>query len=93
MAERLTSKSVEFAFPFMLGGIDGLQPAGVYEVETVEEQIDGLSFMAYRRLSTTIVLRSDGRSMRSRQITEIDPTDLAAALERDARTSLASPKS
>lgn len=93
MVERLTSKSVEFVFPFLLGGVDGLQPAGVYEVETVEEQIDGLSFIAYRRLSTTIALRPGVSSMRVRQITEIDPTDLAVALERDASASVGSPKS
>ena len=90
MVERLTSKSVEFVFPFVLGGVDEQQPAGIYVVETIEEQIDGLSFVAYRRLSTTIALRSGGKVMHARQITEIDPVDLAAALERDATASLAS---
>lgn len=91
MVERLTSTSVEFVFPFLLGGVDGQQPAGVYEVETVEEQIDGLSFIAYRRLSTTIALCPGGRATHVRQITEIDPADLATALERDANASLGSP--
>jgi hypothetical protein len=90
MVERLTSKSVEFAFPFVLGGIDGLQPAGVYQVETIEEQIDGLSFVAYRRLSTTIALRAGSKTMHVRQFTAIDPADLAAALERDATACLGS---
>ena len=87
MIERQTIKSVEFAFPFALGGVDGSLPAGIYEVETIEEQIEGLSFVAYRRLSTTIVLRSAGMANRGRQITAIDPGDLAAALERDEQAS------
>lgn len=89
MVERLTLTSVVFAFPFVLGGVDEEHPAGVYEVETVEEQIDGLSFIAYRRLSTMIALRSGGRSMHVRQFFAIDPADLAAAIERDAKASRA----
>jgi len=93
MAERLTCKSVEFAFPFALGGVDGQQPAGVYQVEIVEEQIDGLSFIANRRLSTMIALRPGGKAMRVHQFTEIDPEDLAVALEKDARAFAGNAKS
>jgi len=84
MVERLTINSVEFAFPFVLSGMDGPQPAGTYEVQTVEEQIDGLSFVAYRRVSTMITPCTGSKATNVRQITEIDPTDLAAALKRDA---------
>lgn len=84
MAERLTSKAVEFVHPFELDGADGLQPPGIYDVETVEEQIEGLSFVAYRRVSTTIALRAGTTATLARQLTTIDPADLAAALERDA---------
>lgn len=87
MAERLTRKSVEFVHPFELGGVDGLQPPGIYDVETVEEQLDGLSFVAYRRVSTTIALRSSNIVILSRQLTMIDPADLTAALEKDADAS------
>jgi hypothetical protein len=82
MEERSHRTSVEFVHPFRLDGVDGLQPAGSYEVETVEEQIAGLSFVAYRRRSTTITL--PGPTILSRQLVEIDPTDLAQALSRDA---------
>ena len=47
-----------FLHPFSLAGVEGEQAAGTYAVETVEEPIEGLSFVAYRRLSTTIVLPS-----------------------------------
>lgn len=85
MDERLTRKPVEFLHPFLLDGVDGMQPPGTYEVETVEEQLGGLSFVAYRRVSTTITLH--GPTALSRQLTTIDPADLAAALKRDAEAS------
>ena len=81
MGERTTHKSVEFVHPFQLAGVDGKQPPGTYDVETVEEQLDGLSFVAYRRISTTIALH--GYTTATVQLNTIDPADLAAALERD----------
>lgn len=82
MEERSHRMSVQFVHPFRLDGVDGLQSAGSYEVDTVEEQIAGLSFIAYRWISTTISLR--GPTNLSRQLVKIDPTDLAEALSRDA---------
>ncbi len=86
MFERTTRTAVEFHNAFELEGIKGLQPAGTYDVETVEELIAGLSFEAYRRVSTVITLRSTNAAIVSRQQSMIDPADLAAALERDAKT-------
>ena len=79
--ERSTRNLVRFLHPFQLGGIEGVLPPGSYEVETVEEQLEGLSFVAYRRVTTTITV--PGPTALSRQLTEIDPKDLAAALEKD----------
>lgn len=84
MTERMIRSSVEFIHPFTLSGADGWQPPGVYDVETVEEQLEGLSFVAYRRVFTTIALSGANKASLSRQLTMIDPADLAAALERDA---------
>lgn len=84
MRERTTHRSVTFLHPFSLVGIEGEQPAGTYAIETVEEPIDGLSFMAYRRVSTTIVLPSQANATRCRQVETIDPRDLEAAEKRDA---------
>ncbi len=87
MPERTTHSSVNFLHPFSLAGVDGVQPAGTYAIETVEETLDNLSFVAYRRISTTIVLPAVGSPSRQRQVVTIDPQDLEAALERDARSS------
>ena len=70
-----------FKHPFSLKGVDGMLPAGDYRVLTDEELIDGLSFLAYRRVATMIfplAVRSDLSGMFT-----IDPQDLAAAQEQD----------
>jgi hypothetical protein len=81
--ERITSKTVCFRYPFKIAGAEGEHPAGIYTVETTEEPIGGLSFIAYRRVSTTIVLASRSFGPAARQVVTIEPADLDAALERD----------
>jgi isopentenyl diphosphate isomerase/L-lactate dehydrogenase-like FMN-dependent dehydrogenase len=82
MDERVTSRAVTFVRPLSLNGIDGELAAGSYTIEMVEEPTAGLSFLAYRRVSTAIVLSANAG--RSRQIVTIDAQDLAAAEARDA---------
>jgi hypothetical protein len=84
MTERITRRSVTFLHPFTLVGVDGVQPAGTYTVETVEEPLDNLSFIAYRRVSTTIVLPSSNTPTLRREVVIIDPRDLEASQKRDA---------
>ena len=84
MTERITRSTVHFAHPFTLPDVEGEQPPGAYAVETTEMPIDGLSFIAYRRVSTTIILASSQFGPGSRQIVTIDPLDLEAAQKRDA---------
>jgi hypothetical protein len=85
MADRITREAVTFLHPFRLAGVEDAQPAGAYTVETIEEPIGDLSFIAYRRTSTTIVLTSERFGPGSRQVVTIDPLDLQAARERDAQ--------
>jgi hypothetical protein len=54
MAVRTTNKTVTFHRPFCLKGADRLLPPADYRVMTDEELIEGLSFSAYRRISTAI---------------------------------------
>ncbi len=83
--QRITSKPVTFQYPFTLDGVDGRLEAGTYEVETCEELIQGLSFVAYRRISTTIELRMKGYGHGARQVITIDPSDLEDAQRSDIR--------
>ena len=75
--------SVTFSRPFSLVDVDGIQPAGTYRVQTVEVTLDNLSFLAYRRVSTTIELPGVGAGSARRQVVTIDPLELDAALKRD----------
>jgi hypothetical protein len=81
MTIRTTRTTVTFRHPFSLKGADVPLPAGDYRVLTDEELIDGLSYLAYRRVATfifSLVARPDAPAMFA-----IDPDDLAAAQERD----------
>ena len=84
MITRTNRTTVTFARPFSLGGFDEVLPAGTYAVETDEELIEGLSFLAYRRISTTILLPALPRRSASFEVVAIDPRDLDAALLEDA---------
>lgn len=79
---------VVFRHPFRLRGWAEAQPAGPYTVETEEELIEGLSFVAYRRVATTIT-RQATRSGALMQMIPVEPDILAAALAADAASALA----
>ena len=80
---RSTIERVTFRHAFVLKGLDERQPPGTYEVETDEEPIQGLSFLAYRRVATAIRIPMAGRGAGSSQTFTIDPRDLEAARARD----------
>ena len=80
MTTRSARTTVTFTRPFRLAGVDGEQPAGSYDVDTDEELMADLSFLAWRRVATSISLRRDGAT----QVFPVDPADLAASLARDA---------
>ena len=83
MSMRTSKKRVTFRRPFSLSGMDEEQPAGTYTVETNEQLIEGLSFPAWQRTATVILLRSQTAAGLSQEL-EIDPLELEAAQERDA---------
>lgn len=80
MNTRTDRRTVTFTQPFELDGIDGRQPAGTYLVDTDEETIDGLSFIAWRRLATMIHITRNGTT----QVFRIDPVELDAILMRES---------
>ena len=86
MAERLTRTAAVFVHPAKIEGVEGLLAAGTYRVETVEEQIPGLSFVAYRRLQTTIEIPVRSGALSGWQVVAIKPEALQRALEKDAET-------
>jgi hypothetical protein len=81
---RSTRDTITFEHPFTLGGLDGVQPPGTYMVSTEEEEIPGLSFLAWRRVSSHIHLPAIGIESGQEQVNSIDPLDLVKAQARDA---------
>ena len=77
---RTSQKTVTFTQPFSLNGIDEVQAAGTYTVETNEEPLQGVSFPAYRRMETLIYLPSRPGVER---VVNIDPLELEAAQKRE----------
>ena len=85
MTVRTTSKTVTFTHPFNLSGMEEMQPAGTYTVETDEELLQTSSLPAYRRISTLMRLTTRPRGTVLTQIIEVNPLELAAVLARDAQ--------
>lgn len=81
MTTRTTRRTVAFARPFLLSGMAEVQMPGTYTVEIDEELIEGLSFPAYRRIATVLLLPSQSGGATSGQVVTIDPLELEAALE------------
>jgi hypothetical protein len=79
MTERVSRAVVNFAEPFFVEGLDCYQPAGTYEVETVEERIEWLSFIAYRVMSMSIVLPRRGGGRYDCQLARIAASVVEAA--------------
>ena len=80
---RSTTVDVTFRRAFALKGLESAVPPGTYRVHIEEEQIDGLSFLAYRRLATFIRIPVAGRSGSSQDLL-VDPKELKRALARDS---------
>ena len=76
---RTTRETVTFDHPFSLMAVDGLQPAGTYAIDIDEELIEGLSFLAYRRVATTIYLPLHQGHQGSVQAVRVDPRELTEA--------------
>jgi hypothetical protein len=82
MLTRSRHTTLVFRRPFVIKGLDRPQPAGTYDVETEEELLEGLSFPAYRRVSTTITPRAQARGA-VLQALLVDPTELEKAQAAD----------
>lgn len=83
MTTRTSLTNVTFHRSFALGGFDEQFPEGVYTIETDEELLEGISFVAYRRISTLIHLHIDPKHPGLMRTLTIDPNELHAALARD----------
>jgi len=89
LAIRTTRTTVSFTNPFTLRSLEGVQPAGEYVVLTDDEQIEGLSRIAYRRLATLFQTPATSASRPPIQSFRVSQTELDAALMKDRHQTIA----
>ncbi len=80
---RSSRSTVTFANAFGLLGHAGVLPAGDYEVLVEEELLQGLSFEAYRRTATYLLVEGKGADAGRSEMRATTENDLKAALRRD----------
>lgn len=83
MASRTTQTVVSFSSTFLLPGFDAPQPAGSYRVDHDEESIEGICWLAWRRVGSFIHLPGIGVRAATHEMAPISPADLDAAIEQD----------
>ena len=94
MATRTTTSRVTFFRPFKLAGMERVQPAGSYVIETDSEQLDGLSFAAFRRAQTYILVPGEAGSAILSETVGISAAELQIVLaaQLEAASTEAMPK-
>ena len=84
MSTRTRRETVHFRHPFRIKGIDRQLAPGAYEVIADEEMIEGLSFPAFRRIATMIMVPGAPPRHSSMEMISISSIDLSDAQRIDA---------
>lgn len=82
MTSRTTRSTVTFGFPFVLAGYSDELPAGNYEIIVEEDLLEGLSFTAYQRTATHLLIKGRKGSGHM-EMRPIEPEDMELALSVD----------
>ena len=84
MTKRSRRETITFLHPFRIRGIDRLLRPGAYQVITDEEMIEGLSFPAFRRVATMIMVPAAPPRSSTMEMISIGSVDLSDAQRIDA---------
>ncbi|WP_018688456.1 hypothetical protein [Ahrensia kielensis] len=84
MLGRTQKSTIRLAREFSISSFDGILPPGEYAISEDEELIEGISWLAYRRVATFIEVPAIGRTKMSSQMLKIDHDELTAIIEDDA---------
>jgi hypothetical protein len=84
MFTRSTESTIHFGQPFRLSQLDETQPAGNYRLITEEEHLEGPPLEVFQRMRTLLYLPANALLGRAREVVDVDPVELAAALIVDA---------
>lgn len=85
MTARSRETTATFNHPFLLAPLDGVQPAGTYRVVIDEDEIGGLSFLAYQRAATLLHTPAVATIGQPTCVFHVNAAALSAALDADAR--------
>lgn len=77
-------ETITFKYSFRIAGIDRLLLAGAYEIVTDEEMIEGLSFVAFRRVATMIMVPVAASRSSTMEMVSISSIALSDAQRIDA---------
>ena len=80
---RSTCVTMTFRSAFRLPGYDAPFPQGTYEVLSEDERLDGLSFEAFRRVSTFLHISGRDGSRGKTELLPVSQQDLDAAFLAD----------
>ncbi len=83
MTTRSKDTTLTFSKAFALSEVDRPLPAGTYRVVYDEEDIPGLSFLAFRRVATMLQVPALSAPGGPTEMFLVNPGELAAALEAD----------
>jgi hypothetical protein len=83
MTTRSKETTLTFSKVFFLSEVDGPLQAGTYRVVVDEEDIPGLSFLAFRRTATMLHIPALSAPGGPNEMLLVNPDELAAALEAD----------
>ena len=83
MTSRSTRSTVTFVHSFRIAGYEDELPAGDYDVVVDEDLLEGVSFEAYRRTASYLLIGGQAGGRGPSEMRPIDPRDLDAALARD----------
>jgi hypothetical protein len=91
MTTRSKASTLTFSKPFSLSEVDRPLPPGTYRVVVDEEDIPGLSFLAFRRVATMLHVPALSKPGGQVEIFLVNPDELAAALDADRVASSTAP--
>jgi hypothetical protein len=83
MTTRTTETTLTFRRPFALSAVDRPLSAGTYRLVVDEEDIPGLSFLAFKRTATMLHVPALSSPGGPNQMFVVDADELATAFEAD----------
>lgn len=86
MTERQVETEITFAHPFLLDALVTALDAGTYRLTVDEEEIPGLSFVAYRTVAAHLEIPSIDRQGVQRQYLQVSTGEIEAVLLKDKQT-------